>query len=328
MFWTCIIFVTLIALIILISRRLAPKTVSLGQKHVVVTGGSSGIGKAIAILAAKQGANVTILARNKLRLEEAKTEIQQHLHQSRKVQSISVDLSGSYEDVQKAIREAEEKFGPVFMLVNSAGMSVSRSFQDLDATDFKKQMEANYLSAVYTTKAVIDTMVQQQAGRVVFLSSQAGQIGLFGFSAYSASKFALRGLAESLQMEMTPHNVRVTVAFPPDTDTPGFQQEQHGKPKETLLISETAGLLNPQYVAQTILGDSLRGQFISYQGLDGWMLANISAGMSPATSFFKVIEQFFLMGLLRVVGLVYLASFDSIVLRCKKEREEEKQKQS
>lgn len=63
-------------------------------------------------------------------------------------------------------------------------------------------MEANYLSAVYTTKAVISSMVQQQGGRIVFLSSQAGQIGLFGFSAYSASKFALRGLAESLQMEV------------------------------------------------------------------------------------------------------------------------------
>ncbi|XP_053392251.1 3-ketodihydrosphingosine reductase-like, partial [Mercenaria mercenaria] len=120
-----------------------------------------------------------------------------------------------------------------------------------------KLMEANYYSAVYATKAAIGSMVQQQGGRVVFLSSQAGQIGLFGFSAYSASKFALRGMAEALQMEMTPHNVRVTVAFPPDTDTPGFQQELQGKPKETILISETAGLLKPQHVAQTILKDSL-----------------------------------------------------------------------
>ena len=67
---------------------------------------------------------------------------------------------------------------------------------------FKKLMEANYYSAVYATKAAIGSMVDQQAGRVVFLSSQAGQIGLFGFSAYSASKFALRGLAEALQMEV------------------------------------------------------------------------------------------------------------------------------
>ncbi|XP_053392273.1 3-ketodihydrosphingosine reductase-like [Mercenaria mercenaria] len=71
-----------------------------------------------------------------------------------------------------------------------------------------------------------------------------------------------------------------------------------------------------------------KGEFISYQGLDGWMLANISVGMSPATSLYTVMEQFLLMGLLRVIGLFYLASFDSIVLKCKKEREEDKQKKS
>lgn len=63
-------------------------------------------------------------------------------------------------------------------------------------------MEANYYSAIFTTKASVDSMVQQQQGRIVFLSSQAGQIGLFGFSAYSGSKFALRGMAEALQMEV------------------------------------------------------------------------------------------------------------------------------
>ena len=67
---------------------------------------------------------------------------------------------------------------------------------------FQKLMEMNYLSAVNTTKAALPSMIQQQRGRIVFLSSQAGQIGLFGFSAYSGSKFALRGMAEALQMEV------------------------------------------------------------------------------------------------------------------------------
>ncbi|XP_053402611.1 3-ketodihydrosphingosine reductase-like [Mercenaria mercenaria] len=137
MFWTFIIFTFVIILFMYVAGRLKPRATSLAEKHVVVTGGSSGIGKAIAVLAAQQGANVTILARNKLRLEEAKTEIQQHLQPSRKVQSYSVDLSSNFEDVKKCILEAEEKHGPVFMLVNSAGSSVSRAFQDLDAEDFK-----------------------------------------------------------------------------------------------------------------------------------------------------------------------------------------------
>ncbi|KAL4235367.1 hypothetical protein ACF0H5_007003 [Mactra antiquata] len=328
MFWYIVLICTILLVLVYISMKLSPRRAQLKNKHVIVTGGSSGIGKAIAILAAERGANVTIFARNKLRLEEAKTEIKQKLQTGCKVQCISVDLSSNYEDVKKAVSEAEDKLGPVFMVVNSAGTSVSRSFQDLQADDFKKMMEANYYSAVFTTKAAVDSMVQQQQGRLIFLSSQAGQIGLFGFSAYSGSKFALRGMAEALQMEMTPHNIRVTVAFPPDTDTPGFQHELIGKPKETQLISETAGLLKPQDVAMAIIDDSLKGEFISYQGMDGWLLAHVTAGMSPATSLPRVIQQFFLMGLFRVIGLFYLASFDSIVLKCKKEKDSEKVKAS
>lgn len=322
MIWLIVCCFIVYKLIMFFEKHLKPTPVSIANKHVVVTGGSSGIGKAVAILAAKQGANVTLLARNRLTLEEAKTEIQSHIQpNAQRVQCISVDLSTDYGTIRNAIHQAEATFGPVFMLVNSAGASVCRTFEDLDVEEFKKLMELNYYSALFSTKACITSMIQQNAGRILFLSSQAGQIGLFGYTAYSASKFALRGLAESLQMEMTPYNVRVTVAFPPDTDTPGYQQELLGKPKETILISKTAGLWTAKAVAHKILNDSLRGHFISYMGVDGWMLSTISAGMAPATSVLTVIEQFLTMGLLRVVGLFYLAGFDRIVLRCKRERE-------
>ncbi len=86
-------------------------------------------------------------------------------------------------------------------------------------------MRTNYLGAVFCTKAVIDSMKSRRFGRVLFVSSQAGQIGLFGYTAYSPTKFALRGLAESLQMEVNPYNIYVTVSFPPDTDTPGLKEE-------------------------------------------------------------------------------------------------------
>ncbi|KAH3771574.1 3-ketodihydrosphingosine reductase-like [Dreissena polymorpha] len=326
-----IVTVSLILFIIalFLSKRLSPKYVKIDGKHVVITGGSSGIGKSLAIQAAQLGANVSILARDKVKLETAKTEIQGYLQSGRKVHCESCDLSGDFENVRTVIQEAESRLGPVFMLVNSAGSSVSRSFVDLKASDFKNMMEMNYYSAINATKAAIPSMVEQQCGRIVFLSSQAGQIGLFGFSAYSGAKFALRGMAEALQMEMTPHNIRVTVSFPPDTDTPGFHSElKSGKPKETIMISETAGLFKAEDVAKTILSDSLKGKFLSYVGLDGWMLATMTSGMSAATSALEVVTQFFLLGLLRVIGLFYLSSFDRIVLQCKKERDAEKPKSS
>ena len=89
---------------------------------------------------------------------------------------------------------------------------------------------------------------QGRGGRIVFVSSQAGQVGIFGFSAYSPSKFAVVGLAQVLRMELQAHGIFVSVAYPPDTDTPGFEEENKCKPEETKLISETAGLFQPEQV--------------------------------------------------------------------------------
>jgi 3-dehydrosphinganine reductase len=83
-------------------------------------------------------------------------------------------------------------------------------------------MKLNYLGGVYCTRSVIESMKKRKFGRIMFVSSQAGQIGIFGYTSYSASKFALKGLAESLQMEVKPYNIYVSIAYPPDTDTPGF----------------------------------------------------------------------------------------------------------
>lgn len=86
-------------------------------------------------------------------------------------------------------------------------------------------IRVNYLGAVYCTKSVVEPMKQRKFGRIVFVSSQAGQIGIFGYTAYSPTKFALRGLAEALQMELKPYNVYITMAYPPDTNTPGLETE-------------------------------------------------------------------------------------------------------
>jgi 3-dehydrosphinganine reductase len=98
-------------------------------------------------------------------------------------------------------------------------------------------MRVNYMGSVYCTKAVIDSMKSRRFGRIVFVSSQAGQLGVFGYSAYSSSKFALRGFAEVLQMELKPYNILVTLSFPPDTDTPGLATENLSKVSVKILCS-------------------------------------------------------------------------------------------
>ncbi|KAK2490850.1 hypothetical protein MC885_001267, partial [Smutsia gigantea] len=181
-------------------------------------------------------------------------------------------------------------------------------------------MSVNYLGSVYPSRAVITTMKERRVGRIVFVSSQAGQLGLFGFTAYSSSKFAIRGLAEALQMEVKPYNVYVTVAYPPDTDTPGFAEENKTKPLETRLISETTSVCKPEQVAKQIVKDAIQGNFNSSIGSDGYMLSSLTCGMAPVTSITEGLQQVVTMGLFRTIALFYLGSFDSIVRRCMMQR--------
>uniref|UniRef100_A0A803WEH3 3-dehydrosphinganine reductase n=1 Tax=Ficedula albicollis TaxID=59894 RepID=A0A803WEH3_FICAL len=195
-----------------------------------VTGGSSGIGKCIAIECYKQGAFITLIARDENKLLQTKKEIEKYsVNDKQVVLCISVDVSKDYEQVENVLKQAQEKLGPVDMLVNCAGTSVTGKFEDIEVNSFERLMAVNYLGSVYPSRAVIATMKERRMGRIVFVSSQAGQLGLFGYTAYSPTKFALRGLAEALQMEVKPYNVYITVAYPPDTDTPGFAEESKTK---------------------------------------------------------------------------------------------------
>ncbi|XP_041376032.1 3-ketodihydrosphingosine reductase-like [Gigantopelta aegis] len=316
------VFVGFLIVLYLASPLITPKPLDLKGVHVLVTGGSSGIGKAIAVEVAQRGANICLLARNKAKLEEAQSEIEKVLvdKNQQKVIHISVDISKDYAAVVQAIQQAEEELGPVVLLVNCAGASVAGSFEDLSLNDFKRMIDINYIGTVHVTRAVIPSMKKNQHGRIVFISSQAGQIGLYGYTAYSGSKFALRGLAEALHMELKPYNVYVTLAFPPDTDTPGFAEEQKSKPEETRLISETAGLFQPSVVASSIIKDVVSGRFFSYAGLDGYMLAAVTCGMSPVTSIMEATQQVACMGIFRIISLFYLDHFDRICRKCKQER--------
>uniref|UniRef100_A0A4W3HFT0 3-dehydrosphinganine reductase n=1 Tax=Callorhinchus milii TaxID=7868 RepID=A0A4W3HFT0_CALMI len=300
--------VAFVLLLYMVSPLISPRPLKLNGAHVVVTGGSSGIGKCIAIECFKHGAFITLVARDEGKLLRAKKEIEKH--------SINDKQVGVADFLKSSVLWAQEKLGPVDMLINCAGKSVAAKFEDIEVGLFRRLMETNYLGSIYPTRAVIHTMKERRLGRIVFVSSQAGQVGLFGYTAYSPSKFALRGLAESLQMEVKSYNIYITVAYPPDTDTPGFQEENKDKPLETKLISETSGLCQPDQVAKIIVNDAVQGNFNSSIGPDGYMLSALTCGMSPVTSITEGLQQIVTMGLFRTIALFYLGSFDSIVRRC------------
>jgi len=207
------------------------KAICFRGRHVVITGGSKGIGKAFAFEVVKAGGSVTIIARNMEALEKTKMELLKTVgsHDTQKVMAFSVDVSRDANSLDQVICEAEEEAGPVYMLINCAGTSMASKFEDTQAEEFKRMFEINVMGSVHTTKVVISAMKERKEGVVIFVSSIAGLAGLFGYSAYSASKFAVVGMAEALSMEVSCHNIKVCVCFPPDTDTPGFEEEEKTK---------------------------------------------------------------------------------------------------
>ena len=154
------------------------------------------------------------------------------------MQIISVDVS-NYQEVCNAIKDIDAPD----ILFNVAGMALAKSFQDTSPQEFHDLLQVNYIGSVNITHAFLPKLIcNTKPKTILYTSSMAGQTGVYGYTAYAGSKYALRGFAEALSMELAPHNILIQVAFPPDTDTPGYKIENIGKPKECMLISEDGGL--------------------------------------------------------------------------------------
>ncbi|KAF5277250.1 hypothetical protein FQR65_LT00358 [Abscondita terminalis] len=304
-----------VILYLLIKKIFWPKHLkSIAGKHVVITGGSSGIGRSVAVLAARKGAHVTILARdvNKLKLAQADVE-QACVNDQQQIQSISLDVTDDVK-VKKIFDEIDLK-NPIYMLINCPGKAICGKLEDMSTEDIKSIVDLNFLGTVFPIQSVIPKLKSRKDGIIVISASQAALVGIFGLSVYTGTKFALRGFAEAIDMELHPYNVDVTVAVPADTDTPGFENENKSKPEETKLISNTGGLFHPDVIAEQLLNDALVGKFFSYVGFESFITTTLTVGMSRST-LKDVILEAFLMGPFRIISLCYLNHFHSIIRKC------------
>lgn len=168
-----------------------------------------------------------------------------------------LDLSGGYMDVAKTLAAAEANFGSIYMLINCAGLAVCGIFEEVSLPDARRLMDINYWGSYHCARYVLTKMKQSREGILVFTASQAALFGIYGYGPYAASKYAVRGLAETIAMETRHLGISVTLALPSDTDTPGFENEEKTKPKETKIISSSGGLANPEQVAKRIMHDAL-----------------------------------------------------------------------
>ncbi|HID03564.1 MAG TPA: SDR family NAD(P)-dependent oxidoreductase, partial [Desulfobacterales bacterium] len=216
------------------------------NKLIIITGGSSGIGQALARQLAEKGAHIHIWARREGLLKETLATLGGEGNHAYRV----VDV-GEREQVENAFAHLQSEVGVPDIIINNAGVTHPSYIEKTPIEIFEQMIQVNYLGTVYLTQIALPAMLKRGKGHIVNVSSTAGFIGAFGFGAYGASKFAVRGYTDVLRSEMKYRGIDVSIVFPPDTDTPMMADENNYKPFESKEISGSAGLLSADEVAET-----------------------------------------------------------------------------
>jgi 3-dehydrosphinganine reductase len=208
---------------------------------VLVTGGSEGIGLAIAAEAAKAGADVEIWARREDRLSDA-------LKIMGRGTSRVVDVSDA-----TAVRWAAESYlaahGAPDRLFHCAGFAVAAFLDQAADDDIDRLLQVNVAGTMFVARAFAPAMSKRGAGSIMLTASDLGFVGLFGWSVYAATKHAVVGFASSLRNELKPFGVGVQALCPPATQTPGFDRENETKPRSVRKAEEAAGVMTAEAVA-------------------------------------------------------------------------------
>ncbi len=247
---------------------MANREAKFGGKHVIVTGGSSGIGKALAKRLAELKSELTLVARRETLLEETKAEILA-AHPDAQVHVLPLDIADEAK-VQAGLGPHLET-RPPDMLINNAGIAIPGRFLEQDAQDYRAHMDINYFGMVHMTRTVAPHLVKRGGGHIANVGSILSVMGIYGYTAYAASKFAMQGFTECLRGELKPYGIQVTMLLPPDTDTPQHTAELEIMPAETKAIAGNVKMLSAERVADTLIDGMAGGRFEIIPGFDGRM---------------------------------------------------------
>lgn len=183
---------------------------SLQGKTALITGAGRGIGRATAIALANEGVNIGLVGRTLANLEAVASELK---NSGVNVSAAAADVA-DLESVQQAVEHIKSELGPIDILINNAGIAKFGGFLDLSPEEWEEIIRVNLMGVYNVTRAVLPGMIDKKEGDIINISSSAGQKGAPVTSAYSASKFAVLGLTESLMLEVRKHNIRVSALTP------------------------------------------------------------------------------------------------------------------
>lgn len=237
-------------------------------KSTIVTGASSGIGREIALAFAREGANVLAVARRQDRLKDLAQAKENKSNRGEIVPHvIDIREHGSEDSITQA---AVSAFGGIDILVNNAAVGMNEPFTELSHGDIDRIIQTNLLAPAFLSQKVLPIMIQNESGHLVFVTSLAGKLGFPGLSAYSASKFGIEGLAESIRREVRPSNIAVTVLRPGVTDTEFFE---HANMTDFQKQARSAGSMHPaSKVAEELVAKIAKKPNEIVVGNDKWFL--------------------------------------------------------
>lgn len=252
------------------------------SKIVIITGGSSGVGKELAARLMKRGAALVLLARDEEKLHSAKVELEAGASAGAKVEAFSCDIA-DWAALLETMSSIAETVGLPDILINSAGILSEGYFEKLPLTTFREVMDTNFYGTLHCIRAVLPYFKRKGSGRIVNISSMAGLVGCFGYSAYCASKHAVTGLTHTLRTELGPQNVKFHLVCPPEFDSPMVDALNTYRTPENRALVHLLPVMKAGPVAEAIIRGIEKEQYEIIPGLPS-RLARLAERLFPSLS--------------------------------------------